>query len=43
MLGGCIGCGCLSLDTCRLYNRDDQAGQAGPGPRYLLGDTLAAS
>lgn len=38
LLGGCIGCGCLSLDTCRLYNRDDRAGRAGPGPRYLLGD-----
>lgn len=37
-LGGCIGCGCLSLDHCALYNPGDQAGRAGPGPRYLLGD-----
>lgn len=39
-LDGCIGCGCLSLDTCALYNNDDRAGRTGPGPRYLLGDRL---
>ena len=33
----CIGCGCLSLQRCQLYNRDDRAGAAGPGPRYVLG------
>jgi MerR family transcriptional regulator, redox-sensitive transcriptional activator SoxR len=37
-LDGCIGCGCLSLDTCALHNPDDAAGSNGPGPRYLLGD-----
>lgn len=37
-LDGCIGCGCLSLDTCSLYNNEDRAGRAGPGPHYLLGD-----
>jgi MerR family transcriptional regulator, redox-sensitive transcriptional activator SoxR len=37
-LDGCIGCGCLSLDTCRLYNPDDRANRHGQGPRYLLGD-----
>ena len=37
-LDGCIGCGCLSLDRCTLYNPGDRAGVAGPGPRYLLGD-----
>ena len=37
-LDGCIGCGCLSLDACRLYNKDDRAAQKGDGPRYLLGD-----
>lgn len=37
-LGGCIGCGCLSLDACALYNREDRAGMKGAGPRYLLGD-----
>ncbi len=38
LLGQCIGCGCLSLKTCGLYNRDDKAAQRGPGPRYVLGD-----
>lgn len=38
-LDGCIGCGCLSLTKCKLYNPDDQAAKAGAGPRYLLGDT----
>ena len=37
-LDGCIGCGCLSLDRCRLYNPGDRAARAGPGPRYLVGD-----
>jgi MerR family redox-sensitive transcriptional activator SoxR len=35
-LGGCIGCGCLSLKFCKLLNPDDQAGQRGPGPRHIL-------
>jgi MerR family redox-sensitive transcriptional activator SoxR len=34
----CIGCGCLSLDRCRLANPDDQAARFGPGPRYWIGD-----
>ena len=38
-LSSCIGCGCLSLDQCALYNPDDVAGRLGAGPRYLLGDT----
>ena len=38
-LDGCIGCGCLSLDSCAMYNPDDVAAVAGAGPRYLLGDT----
>ena len=37
-LDNCIGCGCLSLDRCALYNPDDRAARAGPGPRFLLGD-----
>ena len=40
-LDGCIGCGCLSLETCALYNPGDRAGSAGPGPRFLLGDKAA--
>ncbi len=35
-LDECIGCGCLSLDRCQLYNKEDRAGAAGPGPRYVL-------
>jgi len=38
LLDGCIGCGCLSLDRCALYNPEDRAGRAGAGPRFLLGD-----
>lgn len=34
----CIGCGCLSLDRCRLANPGDRAAAAGPGPRYWIGD-----
>ena len=37
-LEGCIGCGCLSLSHCALYNADDGASELGSGPRYLLGD-----
>jgi MerR family redox-sensitive transcriptional activator SoxR len=37
-LDGCIGCGCLSLDACRLYNKEDRAARKGDGPRYLMGD-----
>ncbi len=37
-LDGCIGCGCLSLQRCRLYNPGDRAHRHGAGPRYLLGD-----
>src|SRR3954465_7565349 len=33
----CIGCGCLSLDRCRLSNPDDRASRLGPGPRYWVG------
>ncbi|MBD3729669.1 MAG: redox-sensitive transcriptional activator SoxR [Sphingomonadales bacterium] len=36
-LDECIGCGCLSLQRCRLYNRDDIAAKNGAGPRYVLG------
>lgn len=40
-LDGCIGCGCLSMDVCALYNPRDKASTRGPGPRYLLGDRAA--
>jgi len=32
----CIGCGCLSLQHCRLANAGDRAARAGPGPRFWL-------
>ena len=35
-LSGCIGCGCLSLDVCPLYNPGDELGRRGPGARLLL-------
>jgi MerR family redox-sensitive transcriptional activator SoxR len=35
----CVGCGCLSLNTCSLYNPEDVARRRGSGARYLLGDT----
>lgn len=38
-LSSCIGCGCLSLDRCALFNQGDSASSAGPGPRYLMGDS----
>ncbi len=37
-LDGCIGCGCLSLQSCALYNPEDRAARIGHGPRYLMGD-----
>ncbi|MEM1065116.1 MAG: redox-sensitive transcriptional activator SoxR [Pseudomonadota bacterium] len=37
-LDGCIGCGCLSLKRCALYNPKDKAGRSGPGARYLMGE-----
>lgn len=35
-LDECIGCGCLSLERCRLYNKDDRAAVSGAGPRFVL-------
>jgi MerR family redox-sensitive transcriptional activator SoxR len=35
-LDECIGCGCLSLQRCQLYNKDDRAAAAGTGPRFVL-------
>ena len=37
-LTSCIGCGCLSLASCRLYNPDEVAAANGSGARFLLGD-----
>jgi MerR family redox-sensitive transcriptional activator SoxR len=35
----CIGCGCLSLDRCKLANPGDRASTLGPGPRFWIGDS----
>ena len=37
-LTDCIGCGCLSLDHCKLANPEERAAGNGPGPRFWLGD-----
>ena len=34
-LDGCIGCGCLSLQRCNLYNKNDRLAERGPGARIL--------
>ncbi len=39
----CIGCGCLSLDRCRLANPGDRAARFGAGPRYWVGDPASPS
>ncbi len=35
-LDDCIGCGCLSLEACRLRNPDDALAAEGSGPRRLV-------
>ena len=37
-LDGCIGCGCLSLKSCQIYNAGDHANARAAGPRFILGD-----
>jgi len=39
----CIGCGCLSLQQCRLANPGDRAGRAGTGPRFWVGEERRAN
>src|SRR5579863_4966985 len=39
-LDGCIGCGCLSLESCPLRNPWDCLGAEGPGPRLLDPDCV---
>ncbi|MBA2695255.1 MAG: MerR family DNA-binding protein, partial [Actinobacteria bacterium] len=34
-LDGCIGCGCLSLQRCALYNSGDAMAGQGPGAPIL--------
>ncbi len=40
-LDSCIGCGCLSLERCRLRNPGDRASALGPGARFLVGEERA--
>ncbi|QRV25096.1 redox-sensitive transcriptional activator SoxR [Marinomonas foliarum] len=35
MMADCIGCGCLSLERCRLLNPYDELGEKGTGPRLM--------
>ncbi|MBU2487363.1 MAG: redox-sensitive transcriptional activator SoxR, partial [Alphaproteobacteria bacterium] len=42
-LDGCIGCGCLSLEACKLYNPDDRAGRTGTGPRLVVEKSIEPS
>ncbi len=42
-LASCIGCGCLSLERCAIWNTDDAAADLGDGPRWLLGDQPPAA
>lgn len=39
-LDSCIGCGCLSLRTCGLYNPGDRMAADGPGPRFVLSEEI---
>ncbi len=39
-LDHCIGCGCLSLESCPLYNSGDALAKNGPGPRRWHGDAV---
>jgi MerR family transcriptional regulator, redox-sensitive transcriptional activator SoxR len=41
-LTDCIGCGCLSLRSCGIFNPADRAAGLGAGPRYLMGDERGA-
>ncbi|MBN8649203.1 MAG: redox-sensitive transcriptional activator SoxR [Caulobacterales bacterium] len=40
LLNGCIGCGCLSLKNCAIYNKNDRAAIGGNGPRFIEGDKI---
>jgi len=40
---GCIGCGCLSLERCAIWNADDVAADHGTGPQWLLKPGLSVT
>jgi MerR family redox-sensitive transcriptional activator SoxR len=37
-LASCIGCGCLSIDRCAIFNAEDHLGRGASGPVLLRGD-----
>lgn len=37
-LGHCIGCGCLSVENCPLYNKNDALSANGPGAQRWIGE-----
>lgn len=37
-LGDCIGCGCLSLRSCALFNPGDRLSTSGTGARFIAGE-----
>ena len=39
-LSGCIGCGCLSLENCGIFNPEDQAADAGAGAQFLFNEAI---
>ena len=39
-LSGCIGCGCLSLENCSIFNPGDQAADVGAGAQYLFSEAI---
>lgn len=39
----CVGCGCLSIDRCRLANPRDELSRDGVGPRRLVGGSGRAA
>ncbi len=41
-LTGCIGCGCLSLKRCSLYNAGDKAAERGSGANFLIKQAVAS-
>ena len=41
-LAGCIGCGCLSLRSCPVYNAEDELAAEGPGARRWPADARGA-
>ena len=40
-LSGCIGCGCLSLERCGIFNPGDRAAEVGVGAQYLVVEHLS--